>query len=123
MTFVTLIYKQIKRMKIFDFFNAKKSYENVSAEAFRKLYDEHSGGVILDVRTNEEFIQGAIHGAVNLDLIGGTFKHEIAKMDKEKTYFVYCRSGNRSGQACKLMSDLGFRHLYNLSGGIMSFSL
>ena len=41
-------------------------------------------------------------------------------MNKDKTYFVYCRSGNRSGQACKLMGDLGFKNLYNLSGGIMN---
>jgi len=107
-------------MKMFDFFNVKKSYENVSADAFKKLFDEHPNAVILDVRTKEEFKQGAIRGAVNLDLIGGSFKQEIAKMDKDKTYFVYCRSGNRSGQACKLMGDLGFKNLYNLSGGIMN---
>lgn len=107
-------------MKIFDFFNVKKSYENISADAFKKLFNEHPNAVILDVRTNEEFKQGAIKGAINLDLIGGTFKQEIVKMDKNKTYFVYCRSGNRSGQACKMMGDLGFKNLYNLSGGIMS---
>lgn len=51
---------------MFDFFNVKKSYENVSTDAFKKLFSEHPNAVILDVRTKEEFKQGAIRGAVNL---------------------------------------------------------
>jgi rhodanese-related sulfurtransferase len=45
------------------------------------------------------------------------FKNEIEQLDKNKTYFVYCRSGNRSGQACMMMSDLSLK-AYNLIGGI-----
>lgn len=107
-------------MKIVDFFNPKKTHENVSPEAFRLLFSKHQNDVILDVRTAEEFKQGAIKGAINLDIIGGAFKQKVAELDRDKTYFVYCRSGNRSEQACKIMSELGFKNLYNLSGGIIN---
>ena len=81
-----------------------------------------SGVVILDVRTPGEFAEGYIEGARMIDFQGGSFETEIASLDKNATYAVYCRSGNRSGQAVKIMQDAGFRNLYNLEGGVIDWA-
>ncbi len=74
--------------------------------------------VILDVRTQEEVDDGYIPGALHLDIYRGQdFLDELEKLDKGKNYFVYCRTGNRSGQACGIMKGLGFQQTHNLLGG------
>ena len=103
---------------MFDFLKTKKNYEDVNAATFNTLMSETSG-IILDVRTPPEFKQSAIDGAINIDCMGSNFIKKIEELDKSKTYFVYCRSGNRSGSACKLMGNAGFENVYNLSGGLM----
>jgi rhodanese-related sulfurtransferase len=74
--------------------------------------------VVLDVRTPGEYQSGHISNAVNIDFESGNFEQEILKLDKSKTYAVYCRSGNRSGQATAIMANNGFGSIFNLSGGI-----
>jgi rhodanese-related sulfurtransferase len=78
--------------------------------------------ITLDVRTPGEFSEGHIEGALLIDFQSGNFENEIATLDKTKTYAVYCRSGNRSGQAVKVMSDAGFSNLYNLNGGVIDWA-
>jgi phage shock protein E len=73
---------------------------------------------VLDVRTPEEIAEGHIIGAINLDFNSANFKSEIAKLDKRRTYLVYCKSGIRSGNAVSMMRAAGFTHLYSLDGGI-----
>ncbi len=74
--------------------------------------------VILDVRTQEEAEQGMIPNAKIIDIYKGQgFLDEVEKLDKEKTYFIYCKSGGRSAQACSVMNQLGFKKTYNLLGG------
>jgi len=70
--------------------------------------------IILDVRTAEEFQETRVMGAKNLDWFQPNFKAEIAKFDKNASYKLYCRSGNRSGQATELMKSLGFKDVENL---------
>lgn len=70
--------------------------------------------IILDVRTAEEFQETRVTGAKNLDWFQPNFKDEIAKMDKTASYKLYCRSGNRSGQATQMMKSLGFKDVENL---------
>jgi len=72
--------------------------------------------VILDVRTSAEFNESHVKGALNIDIRENDFKDKIAKMDKSKTYKVYCRSGNRSSQAIKIMKDLDFKNIENIGG-------
>jgi rhodanese-related sulfurtransferase len=81
-----------------------------------------SGVVILDVRTPGEFAEGYIEGARMIDFQGGSFETEIEALDKNATYAVYCRSGNRSGQAVKIMQDAGFLNLFNLEGGVIDWA-
>jgi rhodanese-related sulfurtransferase len=81
-----------------------------------------AGIITLDVRTPGEFNEGHIEGAELIDFQSGNFENEIATLDKTKTYAVYCRSGSRSGQAVKIMSDAGFTNLYNLNGGVIDWA-
>lgn len=90
---------------------------NMNAKDFSAKTQE-SGVVVLDVRTPGEFSQGHIQGAMNIDVEASTFDSEIAKLDKTKTYAVYCHSGNRSGVATQAMAKAGFTHLFNLQNGI-----
>jgi phage shock protein E len=70
--------------------------------------------IILDVRTPEEVAAGSIKNSINIDFRKENFKSEILKLAKNATYKLYCRSGNRSGQALQLMKELGFKNLQNL---------
>lgn len=80
------------------------------------------GAVIIDVRTPQEWDEGIIAGAKKLDIMDTqNFVSELKKMDKNTPYFMYCRSGNRSGQACQLMEQMGFNEAYNLMGGILEW--
>ena len=89
-----------------------------------ELQTQTSGSIILDVRTEEEFESGYIAGAKNLDIRGGAdFISSIEELDKSKAYFVYCRSGARSGQACQLMEQMGFEQVYNLEGGVLAWEV
>ena len=81
-----------------------------------------AGVITLDVRTPGEFDQGHIEGSRLIDFQSGNFENEIAALDKGKTYAVYCRSGNRSGQAVKVMRDAGFKNVYNLNGGVIDWA-
>lgn len=77
--------------------------------------------VILDVRTPEEFRQGRLAGAVNLNLAAPDFPARLAKLDRTKTYLVYCRSGNRSARAIDAMRQLDFGSLYHLYQGVLGW--
>lgn len=90
--------------------------KNVNVAEFKKLI-ESGKGVLVDVRTPGEFNSGNIEGAKNIN-ISGDFANQIQKLDKDKPVYVYCRSGNRSGRAMQQMKGMGFKEVYNLSGGI-----
>jgi len=81
-----------------------------------------TNAVILDVRSQEEFDQGHIPQAQLLDIRQPQAVMDgIAELDRNKTYFVYCRSGARSAQACQIMQQHGIASVYNLLGGIMEW--
>ena len=78
--------------------------------------------VTLDVRTAGEFMEGHINGAINIDVEGNTFDTEIVKLDKSKTFAVYCHSGRRSQIAVDKMAKAGFKTLLNLENGVADWS-
>lgn len=88
---------------------------------FQKKIKETPNAVVLDVRTPEELKEGFIKGAINIDYNGPNFKTEIAKLDTNATYFVYCRSGRRSSNAATYMRSIGFSKVYELNGGIVAW--
>ena len=79
--------------------------------------------VILDVRTPNEWAEGIIENAIMINILEPqSFMNEIEKLDKNKNYYVYCRSGARSGQACQVMNSIGINEANNLSGGILEWT-
>lgn len=90
---------------------------NLNVSDFAKKASD-SSIVVLDVRTPGEFQSGHLQNAVNIDYEGLNFEGEVNKLDKTKTYAVYCRSGRRSGLATQVMAKDGFKSVFNLEGGI-----
>jgi len=77
---------------------------------------------LVDVRTKEEFSEGYIQGAINIDYLSENFTIEIQKLDLLNPILFYCRSGNRSNKATQIiMHELGFQEVYNLEGGIKAW--
>ena len=74
--------------------------------------------IILDVRTPREFKSGHIEKAILLDYYSKTYTDELTRLDKTKTYLIYCRSGNRSGKTLNLIKNMGFSRVYNMDKGI-----
>ena len=100
----------------------QNSMSNLSQNEWAQALTEQPEAVVLDVRTEEEFESGHIPNAKNIDLrMGPGFIDEINTLVKNKSYYVYCRSGARSAQAVQLMRDLGFNETYNLLGGILEW--
>jgi len=103
------------------FAEAGGPYRMVSPAEARDLIGKRTGDgnfVLLDVRTPKEFQEERIRGAVDVDFLSKTFREELARLDRGKTYLVYCRTGNRSNGALKVMKEEGFRDVYHLDGGI-----
>lgn len=98
--------------------------ENITPEETYILIqgnEDNLNFVILDVRTPEEFLGEHIENAVNLDYYSDTFRNDLDKLDKNKTYLIYCRSGSRSEKALNIMKELDFKEVYNMSGGIIKW--
>jgi len=94
--------------------------DTIDVQKFIELQDE--GYKVIDVRTPEEFSEGFIEGAVNINFFDPEFKANVDKLDKEGNYLVYCKSGGRSKKALHLMKDIGFINVYSLTGGIKAWS-
>jgi rhodanese-related sulfurtransferase len=98
-------------------------FEDLDEVEFAEKLDADGNGILLDVRTPEEWDSGHIVNARHIDFFNPEFPKEIEQLDKMKNYYVYCRSGNRSGKACDLMASSGFTgEIYNLQGGIMGWT-
>lgn len=105
---------------MFNIFSNTKSYENLDGSEFKEKFKETPGATLVDVRTPAEFSSGTIKGAKNIDYMSASFKDQFLKLDKNKEYFLFCRSGNRSGQACNLLVKEDYK-VCNLNGGIDSW--
>ena len=97
--------------------------KNLSQKEWVDALSKQQDAKILDVRTLHEVVDGKIPEAINLDILNPKdFTHGIEKLDKSSHYFVYCRVGSRSAQACAIMQQLGFEHTYNLEGGFSEWN-
>ncbi len=90
---------------------------HVPADAFAGAAASE-GVTVIDVRTPEEFAAGHLPGAVNIDVSAATFPAEVATLDPQADYAVYCQSGNRSRVALEAMAAAGVEHTVGLEGGI-----
>ncbi len=86
---------------------------SVTACASGPTYEVTNQTMIIDVRTPEEFATGHLDGAVNIDIQAADFRERVMELDPSGEYFIYCRSGNRSGQAISQMSQMGFTTMTN----------
>lgn len=77
---------------------------------------------LVDVRTPEEFAEGHIEGAENIDFHSEDFLEEFENMDKSRPLYIYCRSGKRSSKAAEKLSAFGFEQVIDLEGGFLSWS-
>jgi len=95
---------------------------NLSQEEWIKKFESDENALLLDVRTIEEFQEGHIPNAKLIDFLQAeNFFESIKSLDPKKNYYVYCRSGARSSQACQLMNHAGIITTYNLLGGFMEW--
>jgi len=95
---------------------------DLSLEEWKKKIESDQNAFLLDVRTAEEFEEGHIPQATLLDIRqASNFIDGIQSLDVSKNYYVYCRSGLRSAQACQLMNQYGLKNTYNLLGGFMEW--
>ena len=95
--------------------------QDLSASQFKQMLDQQTGStdvVLLDIRTPGEYKSGHIQGAVLVDYYARDFFEELRALDRNKTYLVYCRSGNRSAKSLAIFNRLGFRRVYHLKTGI-----
>jgi thioredoxin len=102
----------------------KKTEQNdtlLSAKDFAEKIQKTPDAIILDVRTPEEFENGHLNKAQNIDLNGDDFSEKVKAIDKSKPVFVYCLSGGRSASAAAQLRSEGFKQVYELDGGIMAW--
>lgn len=95
--------------------------KNIQVSEFKELM-KNPETVVIDVRSVAEKAEGDIPGSITIDIFSPQFVTEIEKLDRSKTYLMFCRSGGRSGSACSFMDQKGFSSLYNLEGGIMAWN-
>lgn len=98
--------------------DASRTIKNIDSEEALSLMENDSDVVIIDVRTPREFNAGHIKGAKNINIADSDFQSQLENLERDSTYLVYCRTGNRSGKAIKLMKQLDFKSIYHLQHGI-----
>lgn len=101
--------------------SSSATLETVAPDAAAQVIADNPDAVVLDIRTPEEFAAGFIEGAVNIDFYAADFTAQLDQLDKGTEYVVYCRSGNRSGEAMGMFADLGFETVTEIDGGIVNW--
>lgn len=102
--------------------HAGSGVEKMSPNEFAEAVRDDSLAVVIDVRRESEYAEGHLQGALLIDFLDEqTFDEEIAKLDKEKHYYIYCRSGRRSHSAALKMQKLGLT-VVDMAGGFLAWS-
>lgn len=97
----------------------------LSAREFKSMLEHKQDAddfILLDIRTPQEFAKGRISGAMLIDYYGGDFVERLKKLDRNKTYLIYCRSGNRTGRSLAIFKRLGFGQVYHLESGLIGWA-
>jgi len=101
---------------------AQQDFRNVDAAGALEAIQTMDNLVVLDVRTPEEFAEGHIDGAINVNFYDDDFREQLDALDKSIPYLLHCRSGGRSSKALKTMRALGFQKVIHLEGGILAWN-
>ncbi|WP_291778581.1 rhodanese-like domain-containing protein [Cecembia sp.] len=97
---------------------AQEGAPKLSPDKFEKEANKKKSHVILDIRTPEEVAEGHIEGAQFADFLGEHFEEDLNKLNKKRTYYVYCRSAKRTIPATEKMKEMGFKKVYMLEEGL-----
>jgi len=100
------------------------SVHHLTAKEARSLIDRHAGDkdfVILDVRTPREYRAGHISQAVLLDFHNPAFSASLKKLERSKTYLIYCQTGYRSSRTLQIIDTMGFKSVYHLQRGVLEW--
>ena len=100
--------------------SAASAFQNLTPAQFAEGLRQ-SGAVLLDVRRPEEFAQGHLPDALNIEVTAPDFVQRVTNLDKNAPTYVYCRSGARSASAAGQLSKAGFAHVSNLLGGVLDW--
>jgi rhodanese-related sulfurtransferase len=100
----------------------KSNFESYPADQFQESLNKDKNAQLIDVRTRDEHNQYRIPGSKLIDVSSMKFRDEIEKLDKSKSYYVYCASGARSRAACSAMKKIGIENVVNLRGGICNWN-
>ena len=96
----------------------------VSVKEAADLIDKHVGDsdfAILDIRTPGEFQSGHLKSAILIDFYSQTFVDQLSRLDKEKKFLIYCRTGNRSARSLEIFKKLKFQKIYHMANGISTW--
>ena len=96
-------------------------YGEITTTMLQENLENNPEAVVIDVRTFGEIQAGIVPGAIHIDLFGPGFLESVRSLDKNKTYYIICRSGNRSDSAAGAMAHMGFSNVYNVLGGMIQW--
>ena len=101
--------------------NALEAQNKLAPDAFEAEIKLNTTVQLIDVRTPEEFQEGHLAGAQNMNVQSSDFAQKINQLDKKQPVLVYCAVGGRSAKAAKQVSEMGFPKVYDLKGGITAW--
>lgn len=95
----------------------KETLNNFNYQEFIQNYNNDDAGILIDVRTIQEFQSGSIFNSKNINYLSSDLADQLDQLSKQNNYYVFCRTGRRSIRVCVLMRNMGYR-VFNLDGGI-----
>lgn len=119
-----VFYKEDAKQRWFFLFLTKiLIMTDLSQQDWAQMAKEDANGLIIDVRTDMELEEGKISNAIQCNIQNSVrFMEDVKRFDPNKNYYVYCRSGARSAQACMIMNASGIANTFNLVGGVMNWT-
>lgn len=106
---------------VFLYFLIQNTYDILPNIAFKNIIDSDSKIILIDVRSKQELDDIMINGVLNYDFNSDEFENSVLGLDIDKTYYVICRSGRRSGITTELMLENGFENVFNIKGGMIKW--
>ena len=106
---------------VFLYFLIQNTYDILPNIAFKNIMDSDSKIILIDVRSKQELDDIMINGVLNYDFNSDEFENSVLGLDIDKTYYVICRSGRRSGITTELMLENGFENVFNIKGGMIKW--
>jgi len=100
---------------------AELTVVDISAVEVRELLKSEDAPTIIDIRTDKEYQQSHIKGALLIDFFSEEFATQLDQLDKDAPYILHCKSGGRSTKALKTLEELGFTKVYHMNKGILDW--